>query len=75
MVLIALVLDGSGLMPVELRMCPRYCISLAKKAHLLFFMERFAVLSLSKTVWMWDKCSSGGFAEDDNIVQVGYCKG
>ena len=51
--------DGSGLMPVALSMCPRYCISLEKKLHLLFFIERFADFSFSKTILICDKCSCG----------------
>ena len=41
----AYVLDGKGLIPVALRMCPRYWISLEKKLHLLFFLERLGDLS------------------------------
>ena len=53
----ARVLDGKGLIPVALRMCPRYWISLKEKLHLLFFMERLADLSFSKTILMCQRCS------------------
>ena len=44
----ACILDGKGLIHVALRMCPRYWISLEKKLHLLFFMERLADLSFRR---------------------------
>ena len=53
----ACVLAGSGHMPVALRMCPKYWISLEKKLHLLFFIERFADLSFSNTMQICEKCS------------------
>ena len=40
----AFVLDGKGCMPVALKMCPRYWISLEKKLHLLIFMDSLADL-------------------------------
>ena len=55
----AAVLEGSGRMSVALRMCPKYCISLKKKLHLLFFIERFADLSFSNTMPMCERCSCG----------------
>ena len=56
---IAWVLEGSGHMPVALRMWPKYCISFKKKLHLLFFIERFADLSFSNTMRMCERCSCG----------------
>ena len=55
----AYVLDGRGQMPVVLKMCPRYWISLEKKLHLLIFMESFADSSFSNTFLMCGRCSCG----------------
>ena len=52
----ACVLDGKDLIPVALRMCPRYWISLEKKLHLLFSMERLADSSFLKTILMCERC-------------------
>ena len=54
----ASVFDASSLMPLVLRMCPRYWISLVKKWHLLSFIDRCAFLNFSKTCLMWLRCSS-----------------
>ena len=56
---IACVSEGSGHMPVVLRMWPKYCISFKKKLHLLFFIEKFADLSFSNTMQMCERCSCG----------------
>ena len=53
------VLDGKGRMPVALKMCPKYWISLEKKWHLLIFMDSFADLSFSNTFLMCERCSWG----------------
>ena len=53
----ARVFAGSSHMPVALRMCPKYCISIEKKLHFLFFIERFADLSFSNTMQMCERCS------------------
>ena len=55
----AWVLAGSGHMPVALRMSPKYWISLEKKLHLLFLIERFADLSFSNTMQVCERCSWG----------------
>ena len=55
----ACVFEGSGQIPVALRMCPKYCISFDKKLHLLFFIDRLVALSFSKTKWMCERCSCG----------------
>ena len=57
--LIASVLAGIGLIPSTPRMCPRYCISLAKKWHLLNFIHNRAWHSFLNTVLMCCRCSSG----------------
>ena len=36
-------------MPVALKMCPKYWVSLEKKLHLLIFMESFADYSFLNT--------------------------
>ena len=59
MLQIACVLEGSGCMPVALKIWHKYCISFEKKLHLLFFMERLAILSFSNTMWMCVRCSCG----------------
>ena len=41
----ACVLDGKGQMPVALKICPKYWVSLEKKLHLLIFMGSLADLS------------------------------
>ena len=38
----ACVFDGNGQIPLVLRICPKYWISLEKKWHLLSFIESFA---------------------------------
>ena len=55
----ACVLEGKGLIPVALRICPRYWISLEKKLHLLFVMERLVDLSFLKTILMCERYSQG----------------
>ena len=45
-------------MPVVLRMCPRYWISLAKKWHLLSFIDKWAFHIFSKTCLMCYRCAS-----------------
>ena len=55
----ACVFDGSGRIPVALRMCPKYWISLEKKLHLLIFMESLADCSFSNTPLMCERCSYG----------------
>ena len=62
-------------MPVALRMWPKYCISLEKKLHLLFFIERFADLSFLNTMQMCERCSCGVLHEYDDVIQVSYGKG
>ena len=52
------VFDGSSLMPLGLRMCQRYGISLVKKWHFLSFIDKCAFLSFSKICLMWLRCSS-----------------
>ena len=54
----ASVFEGSGQMPLVLKICPKYWISLEKKWHLLSFMESFANQSFLNTFLMCDKCSS-----------------
>ena len=44
-------------MPVALRKCPKYWISLEKKLHLLFFIERFADLGFLNTMQICKRCS------------------
>ena len=63
--------DGSGMMPLVLRMCPRYWISLVKKWHLLSFIDRCAFPNFLKTYLMWWRSS----AEDDDVFQVGTSEG
>ena len=58
MLFMAWVFDGSGLMPVVLRMCLRYWISLVKKCHLESFIDRCAFHNFLKTCLMWLRCSS-----------------
>ena len=55
---IAHVFEGSWWMPLVLKICPKYWISLEKKWHLLNFMESFANWSFSNTFLMCDICSS-----------------
>ena len=55
----ACALDGKGLIPVALRMCPRYWISSEKKLYLLFFMERLADLNFLKRFLICERCSWG----------------
>ena len=62
-------------MPVVLRMWPKYCISLEKKLHLLFFVEMFVDLSFLNTMQMCERCSLWGFAKYDNVIQVHYGEG
>ena len=50
--------DGRVLIPLVLRMCLRYWISLVKKWHLLSFIDKCALLNFSKTCLMWLRCSS-----------------
>ena len=57
MLFMAWIFDGSGLMPVVLRMWLRYWISLVKKWHLLCFMDRCAFHNFLKTYLMWLRCS------------------
>ena len=45
MCFMACVLDGKGWIPVALKICPKYWISLEKKLHLLIFMDSLAGLS------------------------------
>ena len=54
----ACVFEGRGQMPLVLKMCPKYWISLEKKWHLLNFMESFADQSFSNTFLICDRCSS-----------------
>ena len=49
---------GSGLIPVVLRMCLRYWISVVKRWHLLSFINRCAFHNFSKSCLMWVRCSS-----------------
>ena len=58
MLFMAWVFDGSGLMPVVLRMCLRYWISLVKKWHLLSFIDRCAFHNCMRTCLMCLRCSS-----------------
>ena len=55
----ACVLDAKGWMPVALKICPKYWISLGKKLHLLIFMERLADQSFLNTFLMCERCSWG----------------
>ena len=59
-------------MPVALRMWPKYCISLEKKLHLLFFIETFADFSFLNTMQMWERCSCGVLLNIDDVVQISY---
>ena len=52
-------LGWDWLIPSLSRMCPIYCISLAKKWHLLSFIDSFASQSFSKTALMCSKHSLG----------------
>ena len=45
-------------MPLVLRICPRYLVSLVKKWHLLSFLDRCVLLNFSKTCLMRLRCSS-----------------
>ena len=49
--LMAWVFNGSGVMPVVLRMCQRCWISLAKKLHLLSFIDMLTFYIFWKLVW------------------------
>ena len=61
-------------MPVALRMWPKYCISLEKKLHLPFFIERFADLNFSNTMQMYEKVFLWCLTEYDDVIQVSYGK-
>ena len=50
-VLMAWVFDGSSLMPLVLRMCPRYWISLTKKWHLQSLIDKWAFHIFQKLAW------------------------
>ena len=54
----ACVFEGNSWMPLVLRICPKYWISLEKKLYLLNFMESFAACSFSNTCLTWDRCSA-----------------
>ena len=55
---IVCVFEGSGWMPMVLKICPKYWISWEKKWCLLNFMESLADQSFSNTFLMCDRCSS-----------------
>ena len=52
----ACVLDGRGQMPLVLKMCPKYWISLEKKLHLLIFIDSFADFNFLNTFLMCERC-------------------
>ena len=72
MLFMAWVFVGSGLMPMVLRMCLRYWISLVKKWHLLSFIDRCSFCNFSKTCLKWLKYST---AEDDDVIHVSNSEG
>ena len=57
MCFMACVLDGKGQIPVTLKICPKYWISLEKKLYLLIFMDSLADLSFSNTFLICERCS------------------
>ena len=74
MLFMACVFDGSGMMPVILRMCPRYLIFLVKKWHLLLFIDGCAFHTFLKTCLMWFEVFFCCSAEYDYVIKVSDSK-
>ena len=72
MLFMAWAFDGRGLMPLVLRMCLRYWISLVKKWHLLSFINRCVFLNFSKNLSDVAKMLFCHSAADNDVIQIGY---
>ena len=75
MLFIAWVFYGRGLIPLVLRMCLRYWISLVKKWHLLSFIDKCVFLNFSKTCFDVAKVFFCHSAENDDVIQISDSKG